>query len=352
MSLVQTQAQKVRLMVIGAGVAVLVVGYVALSAMFLTPRRELADRISTTQASILQLQEELDAQVELLSEQHALAARTLAAEADVATARLRDGLSRVGEMAGLSGVTVSHGRPIGVSNPLLQARGISTTLKRRLRAEKDFDSIRASLSGRGTLEQVLECLAMAQSQTWIHRVEGFELKPAAGAKENETRFDLRIDVITLLAPTMMARGKDGKLIDPEITLMPAPASAEQIWRPIAQKNAFRRPSEEKPDGGGGAKPVQVAQQPSTDSTPPAPQPFAPYEDWKLTGIVEGGRGAEAFFINSRTGERVTVLRGARILDAVFVEGSGESGIFELGGNRFEVRNGQTLASRRPLSKVD
>jgi len=351
MSLIEGPAQRTRFIAIGAGLVALIVGWLALSWMFLTPRRELLDRIGTTQTSILQLQEELDGQDDLLSEQHTLAARTLASEPDVATARLRDGLSRVGELAGLTGVTVSHGRPTGISNPLIQARGISTTLKRKLRAEKDFDAIRASLSGRGTLEQVLGCLAMAQSQTWIHRVEGFELKPATGGKDNEAKFDLRLDVITLLASNMLARGKDGKLIDPEITLTPARASAEQTWRPIAQKNAFRRPIEDKPEGSGADKPVQIAQQSTTDSTP-TPQPFAPYEDWKLTGIVAGGRGAEAFFINSRTGERVTVLRGARILDAVFVDGSGESGIFEIGGDRFEVRNGQSFASRRPLSKVD
>ncbi len=352
MSTAARRDSRTRLVALGGMAGGLVVCWMMLSWLYLSPRRVLLDQIESTQSSILQLQEALDAEEELLNQQHALAARTLAAEPDVATARLRDGLSRVGELAGLTGVTVSHGRPMGISNPLVQARGVSTTLKRRLRTEKDFDAIRASLQGRGTLEQVLGCLAMAQNQAWIHRVEGFELKPAAGGKDNEGRFDLRVDVVTLLAPTMLARGRDGKVIDPEVTLSPAPPESERTWGAIAQKNPFRRPAEGASPGGDAATPEVRVAQATPAAEAPAPQPFAPYEDWRLTGIVEGRRGAEAFFTNTRTGERMTVQKGAPILDAVFVEGSGEVGVFELGGARFEVRNGQTLAARRPLSKVD
>jgi hypothetical protein len=80
---------------------------------------------------------------------------------------------------------------------------------------------------------------------------------------------------------------------------------------------------------------------------PAPTPFAPYEDWKLTGLAVGRTGPQALFLNLKTGDRLTVLKGGQVLDAVFVEGEGERVTVEIGGKRFEVSVGSTLAARKP-----
>jgi hypothetical protein len=336
---------------VAAMVAVAVL-WMLVSALFLKPRAALREQIATVRANIIDLQEQVELQDELVSEGQALAARTLAAEPDVAVARLRDGLSRVGETAGMVNIAVTHGRPIGVTNPLTQARGVNSKLKSALRKEKDFEVLRASLVGRGSLDQVLTCLSLAQSQAWIHRVEGFELKPAAGGK-SEGRYDLRVDVVTLLAPAMLARGKDGKRVEPEVTLATARSGLEATWRAIVEKNPFRRPPDQATESAiASSNPVEVVPPSASTQTPPDVQAFAPYEDWRLTGVVVGSRGPEAFFMNVRTQERVTLLKGAKLLDVSFVDGSGERAIVELGGERFGLLNGQALSARHPLDKVD
>jgi hypothetical protein len=53
-------------------------------------------------------------------------------------------------------------------------------------------------------------------------------------------------------------------------------------------------------------------------------------------------------VNMKSGESRTLTPGETLLDAKLIEGEGERAVFELGGKRFEVLNGGTLASRRPL----
>jgi hypothetical protein len=50
----------------------------------------------------------------------------------------------------------------------------------------------------------------------------------------------------------------------------------------------------------------------------------------------------------RSGERRTVQRGGTVLDAVLIDAAGERALFEIAGKRFEVFNGQTLSSRKPV----
>jgi hypothetical protein len=52
--------------------------------------------------------------------------------------------------------------------------------------------------------------------------------------------------------------------------------------------------------------------------------------------------------NVKTGQSKTLYPGESILDARFIEGSGERAVFELGGKRFELFNGRTLAERKEI----
>jgi hypothetical protein len=115
-----------------------------------------------------------------------------------------------------------------------------------------------------------------------------------------------------------------------------------MWRAVALKNVFKKPT---PAAGG--RPVDIAHAPEGGQPGVPAQVFAPYEDWKLTGVMNGSHGPEAFFTNVKTGAKLTVERGGQVLDAVFVEGTGEQIVVEIGGKRFVLSNGQTLAARRP-----
>ncbi len=52
-------------------------------------------------------------------------------------------------------------------------------------------------------------------------------------------------------------------------------------------------------------------------------------------------------VNTKSGQKVSLPPGAVVADARFVSGKGESAVFEIGGQQYEVFNGQTLEQRRP-----
>lgn len=89
----------------------------------------------------------------------------------------------------------------------------------------------------------------------------------------------------------------------------------------------------------------------------APQPDAPpitirpaWADWKLTGLVESRLGTEVFLVNTKNGQRMNLAVGSAVSEAKFVGGTGERAFFEIGGEKFEVFNGQTLEQRRPTDR--
>ncbi len=318
-----------------AGVAGL--GYWAFNAMYAAPRRDLLEQISLTRANIRSLEKTLDGEFELREKAKEIKATTLGDKQDTVQHRFRTGLSRIGEQEGLQRVVVDHGQPLPQASPLLSTKGVPSSLKQSLRKTADFRTIRGSLKGTGTLEQVLRVISVAQAQPWLHRVDGFSIKPVGNARD---KFELRLDVATLFVPDLP--GDEGP--EPQIVL--PPPQAEPLWRQVAAKNVFKAPTV---NGKPAPRPVEVAAAPQAPqpSSPP-PQVFAPYDDWKLTGVVVSGRGAEAFFMNLRTGAKLTVEQGGQVLDAVFVDGQGDTAVLEIGGKRFEVSNGQTLAHRRPV----
>jgi hypothetical protein len=172
-----------------------------------------------------------------------------------------------------------------------------------------------------------------QSQPWLHRVDGVVIKPVG--KERE-RFELRLDVATLFIPDLVPKD------------MPEPAIQQADEEKLQYAGAFtsRRLFQREPKAA-----VVAAALPPDAPPPPATAPvviFPPYEDWALTGILAGKSGLMVIVVNMKSGESRTLTPGETLLDAKLIEGEGERAVFELGGKRFEVLNGGTLASRRPL----
>jgi hypothetical protein len=232
-------------------------------------------------------------------------------------------------------VSINTTAPKPVSNPLERSPKAPSALKRELRKQADFSVIGGSIEGFGTLDQVLKTLATVQSQPWVHRVGGFSL--AIEGKERD-KLKLRMEVSTLLLPPDLAPKKDV-----DVTPVPASVASEAVWRAIASRNPFREPTPPSPAP---KPPAALAQSPTP--APVAPPPPAPYADWKLTSVVSGSRGVEAWLINTKTNERQILKVGGKLIDAIFSEGSGERAVFEIGGQKFELLNGQTFASRRPV----
>lgn len=309
--------------------AVAVAAYISVNAVYLKPRAALLSQRDDLRAAVAGLQKQMPSERSLRDRQSKLAAGLLGPSLDQLSAQLRDGLVRLGEQSGLAGVVVEHGPPQDQVSPLVNAKGIPTDLKRELRKSPDFHVVRGRLRGTGTLTEALTALARAQEQPWIHRVEGFSLKPVG---KDRTEVELRLDIATVYAPALAA-----KSVTP--TLEPPSERLAGLVGALESKHWFKAPAGKQPD----APDVVLA---AAAATPPA-RAFAPYEDWMLTGLFRGRHGSEALFVNTKTGSKVTVPKGGAVLDAVFIDGAGERAIVEIAGQRFEVTSGQSLASRKP-----
>jgi len=316
---------KVVLISLGLAVA----AYITVGAVYLKPRAALLSQRSDLRAAVANLQKQMPSERSLRERRTKLASGLLGPSLDQLSAQLRDGLVRLGEQSGLAGVVVEHGAPQDQVSPLVNAKGIPTDLKRELRKSPDFQVVRGRMRGTGTLAEALTALARAQEQPWIHRVEGFSLKPVG---KDRAEVELRLDIATVYAPALAA-----KSVTP--TLEPPSDRLAGMVRALESRHWFKAPADKQPD----VPDVLLA----AASTPPPARAFAPYEDWMLTGLFRGRHGSEALFVNKKTGSKVTVPKGGAVLDAVFIDGAGERAIVEIAGQRFEVTSGQTLASRKP-----
>ncbi len=152
---------------------------------------------------------------------------------------------------GMSGVVVDQRIATPVTSPLVQSKGVPTTLKRTLRQRPDFTVVTGKLTCVGTLEQALRTLATLRAQPWAHRLDAFSITPA---NKERTRFTLEVEVATLFMPDLAPRE------DKEPVLVSPGTLSEQEWRPIAAKNIFVKPVRETP------------QAPVAQGTPPPPPP--------------------------------------------------------------------------------
>lgn len=304
-----------------------------LKTQYAGPRDELESQIKSAKQHIGELQSALDDDAIVRKKLREVAKNTLGKKTDVVEHKFLAGLTSLGERGGLSGVIASAGQPKGVASPLTASnvKGVPQPLKKSLRASPDFEVVHGQLKGKGTLEQSLRTLASLQAQPWVHRVDGFSLRPIG----KDDQFELSVSVATMLLSDLAS---DDENPAPIGEVSPA---AEEMWKPIASKNVFREP-----------KPIlqpksDIAVAKAGEDVKPLPRPPA-YEDWRLTGILQGRNGVEAFVINIKSGEKLTLQVGGRVLEAVLTGASGETAIFEISGKRFEVSNGQVLSARRPL----
>jgi hypothetical protein len=312
-----------------AGLAFVGAAALGYSYLYAKPRAALEKQLGSLRQANRALDQDLRDRRQVNQELRTLAASTLAATADQADARFRGALTALAKAAGVTVKLIDTKKPVEVTNPAGAARQLSSPpgLKTALKKQHDFAVIAGSLEATGTLEQVLRATVLVQSQPWIHRVDGFSIKPEG---RERAMYSLKVGVETILLPDLAPRD----LPDPEVRLVETSAH----WAAIVQKNIFHEPA-----------PEAIAAAPPAPAAPAAPAP-PPYNDWKLTGVVESRLGIEAWLVNTRSGERRTLAAGAMLADAKFLSGAGERAVFEIGGQQYEVLNGQTLEQRRLTSR--
>lgn len=296
------------------------------------PRRDIDDGIQAFRASIQAHEQRIDETRGTTERLRRVAATTLGDTHAEVEARFRSRLGEIARAGGLQEVVANSGRPLAAVNPGgSSSPRVPGEFGRMLGRGIDFYVVEGSLSGVGSLDQALTVLATVQAQAWVHRIGAVTIRPLGNERE---QFELRLDgIATLLMPD---------LVDPEA---PAPEwvalqrDDAQRWAPIVEKNIFRVPAVEAPP------PPPAPKQDPPKPPPPAPPPYA---DWRLTGLPGGTSGMVAAMSNVRTGESRLLEVGATVLDAQLIEIGRFSAIFQIGGIRFEVLMGQTLAERREI----
>ncbi len=257
--------------------------------------------------------------------------RTLGSDLDSTDSALRSRLNRIGEELRLVDLSVKTDRATVRASPAkseFQARGS----QKAMRDEPDFVELPATMSGEGTIDQVLRLVHRIHAEPWIKRLDGVRLEQAKAGER--VRMTLRLT--TLFLP-----GKRSKSD-------PRPSDADRVaieqnferFRSLVAANPFRVPVPEKP-----AAPTATAQAP-----PPAVpvQLGFPYDQWLLTGLVDGPTGVEAWVRNPATGERRELQVGQVIGEIAFAGAIGDVAEFTLGQERFGVQVGAALNARGPI----
>lgn len=325
-----------------AGLGVALVGaYLGYQIVYATPMAEAKQRLASAEDRLNELDNKIRDGRSIKKDLQSIASKTLGKAEDSVSHQFSACLRQLAERSGLSRVVVTHRDPEKQPNPLTKATGIRPeSVKKILRGRPDFELMRGTVTGQGSLEQVMRAMAEVDAQPWC-KIDSFTLTPAAGGE----KFTIELGVSSpLLADLLTTEPK-------EILLPTATEGAGFVVAAITSRNVFVDPK--KPPAAD-QPPVVVAADPpkppsdSTPANPPLPPPPPPYADWRLTGVVVSRvTGVQAFLSNTRTNSKLTVLRGAKVEDAVLVDASGEIAIFEIAGAKFRVRINQTLAEREP-----
>lgn len=329
--------------VIGAVSAVALGGlYFTYEVMYARPMAAARTKLIAAQGAVDELNDKLRDERGIRKEIKEAAKKTLGFKQDQVEHRFSAGLRRLAERNGMTRVVVTQKEFEKAPNPLTRSVGMRPdSVKKALVKTPDFWILKGSVRGTGSFDQVLKAMAEIDAQPWV-RIESFQLRPLS--KEAD-QFSLDLEVAAPWVRDWLSE----ELADPE--LLEERPQVGWARRAIVARNAFRdapvvvaatppivvKPVDAPANNGGGTAPAA-----------PLPPPPPPYNEWLLTGVVIGRTtGVQAFLSNTRTSQTMTVLKGARVEDAILVDGAGESATFEIGGQRFTVRINQTLADRKP-----
>jgi hypothetical protein len=314
-----------------AAIAVtIVIGYVVGAGTFSAERAKLTVDKRKAEAGLEQIAEQSRQRPALNRSVQGFVDRTLGGDLDATDSALRSRLNRIGEELRLLDLSVKTERAtlrLSPAKTQFQARGS----QKLLRDEPDFMELPATISGEGTAEQALRLVHRIQSEPWIKRIDSVRLEQAKGGERVRTT----VKLTTLFLPNKKPK-TDPRLSDEERVAL---EQAFERYRAIANANPFRVPQPVRADAG-----VDVAQAPP----PPPPQLGFPYDQWQLTGLVDGPTGLEAWMRNPATGERRELQVGHVIGELAFVGAQGETAEFTLGQQHFRVQLGTSLSSRSPI----
>lgn len=312
-----------------ATLAITGAGYqLAFKPLYLAPRTALRSDIEDGRAYVRQVDEHLHGQPDggraaLNAELDGYIDRTLGDSLEIVDHALRSRLNRIGEGVGLAGLTVSTGRTAALASPARQ-RYRNSGADRALRERVDFVEVEGSVGGEGTFEQALRLLHTIQREPWLKRIYSVRLDP----RDNGARFTMTVRLVTLYVP--------GRAPHPDADLS---AGVEDVppfeaFTQLAAANPFHVPPPPAPP------PRDEDPAPDTPD-PPKPPPF-PYQDWRLTGIVDGPLGVEVWLVNRNSGESRRLVIGDKVHEVVLLDAEGDEAEFARESSHFRIVVGQSL----------
>jgi hypothetical protein len=310
----------------GAGLLVLMAG--AWGYFSYAGRRALLDgEIARYRVDLEKKSNDLGEQSKLKKRLAELSVGALGENEETVSASIRTALNEIAADCGLGSTSVTTRESEAVKNPAVKAGAVE--FKGRLKELNDFYTMAASVTGSGTLEQVMKALVTIQAQPWTRRVDAVSFRPVGSAKDR-ARIEMTVRLTTAFFPGV----KPAKAL--ETAWMRADPERLASIQPILAKNAFR----EKAAPAVAAAPPPVA----------APVVGAPYADWRVTAVVRGLAGPELWLTNEKTRQSLTLAVGQAVIDAVFLGAAGEVARLKIGEQEFEVALAQTLQDRKVITR--
>lgn len=316
-----------------AAIAITVsLGYVVGAGSFSSERASLESDRADAVAALASMREENAKRPQLDRELQSFVDRTFGSDLDAADSALRSRLNRIGEELRLLDLSVKTDRATVRPSPAkaeFQARGS----QKALRDEPDFVELPATMSGEGTVDQAMRLVHRVQSEPWLKRLDGVRFEQSKAGE----RVKVTIKLTTLFLPGKKPKA-DARPSDAERAAI---EQAFERFRAMANANPFRVPPPPAP-----TPPTAVAVPQPTPPSPP-PQLGFPYDQWLLTGLVDGPTGIEAWVRNPTTGERRELHVGHVIGEITFTGSNGDIAEFSLGQERFRIQVGLPLSTRTP-----
>jgi hypothetical protein len=306
-----------------------------------TQRAEALNKdIEQYRVGLLQRDEKMRDKAKIARDLKKAAETTLGTDEEKVTAALRKALNEVVSHYKLTDASVTSAHAAALKNPVAE-RGVAELRDRKWRDAKkapDFYVLPATINGKGTLDQALRVMATLEAQPWVHKIDSFAIRPIG--KERD-----RVELTVSLGSIYLT---DAGGVRPGETVNWSPASEAQYaaWQPLASKNVFKEPAPvAAPVAAAPAAPaVNVA------AAPPPPPPPPAYDQWRVSGITRGVHGPELMVVNLQTKQWLTLVVGGLVLDAKFIDAVGEAARISIGDKEFEVKTGQVLSERTPVTR--
>ena len=250
--------------------------------------------------------------------------RTLGADRETVDSVLRKRLAILADDCGLARPSVTT-FPAAVRESPAKRTFRRSGVQRAFRDEPDFVEVRGGIVAVGSIDNVVCFMHALDASPWLKRINTVRMDP----EDDGARLRLTVRLTTLYVPGQSPS-------EASLNLQPAPRRSLDRYAGLIEANPFALPPKPKPE------PTLAVVQPP----PPPPPVVDPRSFWRLTGIMEGPDGIEAWFMNVQELRAIEVRPGESLAGVAMESAEGDIAVFSVGDETFRILVGSTLD--RPL----